>query len=353
MLNKLRARILSLQFRAIRRTVIILIAKIPKDLERAIVFGDALNHLLMISPLKQLFKFSIPKNIQVKIHDLTFDSPIISASFKDDVSSLLQWQLIGIGGITYKTVLKQPSKGNLRPRIQEVSYDGDYGILNSLGLPTKGVSKFLPKIDNKKLTKFNRPIGISIGGNSYEEYYSVFCEIESRLNSLNFSQFFYEVNISCPNTDDGKCLSDDLETLKKLILNFRDTSSRVIVVKVSPDSPDEEVLRVCEILSNISKTVINVGNSKYIKANTVGLSSKNFSKEGGGLSGKSLYKNTLRTVKMISSKYDIPIIATGGVSSYENVNELLKNGASLTGMATLLVSDPFQIPLINYRLSND
>ena len=128
MLNKLRARILSLQFRAIRRTVIILIAKIPKDLERAIVFGDALNHLLMISPFKQLFKFSIPKNIQVKIHDLTFDSPIISASFKDDVSSLLQWQLIGIGGITYKTVLKEPSKGNLRPRIQEVSYDGNYGI---------------------------------------------------------------------------------------------------------------------------------------------------------------------------------------------------------------------------------
>ena len=144
-----------------------------------------------------------------------------------------------------------------------------------------------------------------------------------------------------------------METLKKLILNFRDTSSRVIVVKVSPDSSDEEVLRVCEILSNISKTVINVGNSKYIKANTVGLTSKNFSKEGGGLSGKSLYNNTLRTVKMISSKYDIPIIATGGVSSYENVNELLKNGASLTGMATLLVSDPFQIPLINYRLSND
>ena len=96
MLNKLRARILSLQFRAIRRTVIILIAKIPKDLERAIVFGDALNHLLMISPLKQLFKFSIPKNIQVKIHDLTFDSPIISASFKDDVSSLLQLSLIHI-----------------------------------------------------------------------------------------------------------------------------------------------------------------------------------------------------------------------------------------------------------------
>ena len=50
MLNNLRAKMLSLQFRAIRRAVIVLIAKIPKDLERAITFGDALNHFLMISP---------------------------------------------------------------------------------------------------------------------------------------------------------------------------------------------------------------------------------------------------------------------------------------------------------------
>ena len=75
--------------------------------------------------------------------------------------------------------------------------------------------------------------------------------------------------------------------------------------------------------------------------------------DGGGLSGKNLYRNTLRLVKLVSSKYDIPIIATGGVSSYDNVRELLDNGASLTGVATLLVTDPFQIPLINHRLSSD
>ena len=75
------------------------------------------------------------------------------------------------------------------------------------------------------------------------------------------------------------------------------------------------------------------------------------SKEGGGLSGKNLYDNTLRMVQLVSSKCDIPIIATGGISSYENVRELLDNGASLIGVATLLVTDPFQIPLINQKLS--
>ena len=58
-------------------------------------------------------------------------------------------------------------------------------------------------------------------------------------------------------------------------------------------------------------------------------------------------------VQLVSSKCDVPIIATGGVSSYENVRELLDSGASLTGIATLLVTDPFQIPLINQKLSND
>jgi len=147
--NNLRSKFLSLQFRIIRRSVITILASFPKDLERAIIFGDALNHFLMSTPLKYLFKFAVPKNIEVKMFDLKFASPLISASFKDDVSSLFQWQLLGIGGITYKTVLKDPSKGNNRPRIQEVRHNGRYGILNSLGLPTKGVKKFKKLINNK------------------------------------------------------------------------------------------------------------------------------------------------------------------------------------------------------------
>ena len=278
---------------------------------------------------------------------------MISASFKDDVSSLLQWQLLGIGGITYKTVLKSPSEGNLRPRIQEVSYKGDYGILNSLGLPNKGVNKFKLSIPNEKLMCFNRPIGISIGGNSFDEYFEVFEIIENHLNTINFDQFFYEINISCPNTEDGKCLSDDLDSLKVLLEKFRSVSSRVIFVKVSPDSSDKDIFSICDILFKIEKTVINIGNSKYVKASSVGLSSKSFSKEGGGLSGKYLFKNTLKMVQLISSKYSIPIVATGGVCSYEDVKEVLESGASLAGMATLLVTDPLLVPQINQRLSNE
>ena len=353
MLNKMRARFLSLNFKIIRRAVISIFASWPKDLERAIILGDSLNHLLMSTPLKYFFKFKIPKNIGAKLYDLSFPSPIIAASFKDDVSSLLQWQLVGLGGMTYKTVLKTPSDGNNRPRIQEIKYDGGYGLINSLGLPTKGIEYFVNNFENSKLLSFNRPIGISVGGNSIGEYLDVFNQVNSKVSQSTFDRFFYELNISCPNTDDGKCLSDDKEGLKTLLIEMRNSCSNVIVVKVSPDSSKRNIFEICDTLASVDKCAINLGNTKYITATSVGLNKKTFSRDGGGLSGKGLFDTTLKNVELIASNFDIPIIATGGISSYRDVSLVLKKGATLVGMASQLVIDPFQIPHINSKLSNE
>jgi dihydroorotate dehydrogenase (NAD+) catalytic subunit len=353
MFNKARAKLLSFNFKFIRRTVIVLFSRWPKDLERAITIGDSLNHILMISPLRYFFKFKIPKNIHTKLYNLSFPSPLIAASFKDDISSLYQWQLVGLGGMTYKTVLKRPSEGNKRPRIQEIKYNGGYGLINSLGLPTKGVEHFANHFQNKRLLSFNRPIGISIGGNRAEEYLEVFNTINSKVKNASFDQFFYELNISCPNTDDGKCLSDDMEGLLMLLNKMRESCSNVIVVKVSPDSTQENMFKICETLIEVDSCAINLGNTKYITAESVGLNKKTFSKDGGGVSGVGLFETTLRNVELIASNFDIPIIATGGISTYKDVRLVLEKGATLVGMASQLVIDPFQIPQINSKLSDE
>ena len=195
-MNSIRSQLLSIKYRSIRRFFIMQHSLFKKDLEGAIIVGDKINHLLMNSPFKHLFKFSIPNNIGTHLYDLNFPSPIIAASFKDDMSAFLQWQFIGIGGITYKTVLKDSSEGNKRPRIQEVNHNGNYALLNSLGLPTKGVDNFVNHFENQKLLSFNRPIGISIGGDSINDYVKVFELINSKVESSSFNQFFYEINIS-------------------------------------------------------------------------------------------------------------------------------------------------------------
>ena len=352
MLSNTRAKILSIDYRFIRRTIINLCARRPRDLEQAIIIGDRLNSGLMNSPLRNFFKFSIPKNIGVSLFDLEFLSPLIAASFKDDIDALFQWQLLGLGGITYKTVLKAPSEGNKRPRIQEVQYNSHYGLINSLGLPTKGLEYFVSNFDNKQILSFDRPVGISIGGNSLDEYLDVFNKIHLKVHSLDFKKVFYEVNISCPNTQDGKCLSDNLEDLSSLIRAIRSVSSNVVIVKVSPDSSDEEVLNICELLSNSEKCAINVGNTKYVSAQSVGLNANEFSEEGGGLSGIALFENTLKRVELVHNNSKIPIIATGGIMDYNQVKAVQDKGAILIGMATQLVNDPFKIPQINAKLSH-
>ncbi len=352
MLSNTRAKILSIDYRFIRRTIINLCARRPRDLEQAIIIGDSLNSGLMNSPLRNFFKFSIPKNIGVSLFDLKFPSPLIAASFKDDIDALFQWQLLGLGGITYKTVLKAPSEGNKRPRIQEIQYNSHYGLINSLGLPTKGLEYFVSNFDNKRILSFDRPVGISIGGNSLDEYLDVFNKIHLKVHSLDFKKVFYEVNISCPNTQDGKCLSDNLEDLSSLIRAIRSVSSNVVIVKVSPDSSDEEVLNICELLSNSEKCAINVVNTKYVSAQSVGLNANEFSEEGGGLSGIALFKNTLKRVELVHNNSKIPIIATGGIMDYNQVKSVQGKGAVLVGMATQLVTDPFKGPQINIKLSN-
>ena len=134
---------------------------------------------------------------------------------------------------------------------------------------------------------------------------------------------------------------------------MRSASPNVIIVKVSPDSKKGNILKICEALSIVEKCAINLGNTKYITAESVGLNQKNFSKEGGGLSGSGLFETTLKNVKLISSRFNIPIIATGGISSYDHVEAVLDEGATLAGMASQLVIGPFQIPLINSKLSNE
>ncbi|MEE3301634.1 MAG: nitronate monooxygenase [Candidatus Neomarinimicrobiota bacterium] len=352
MLSNTRAKILSIDYRFIRRTIINLCARRPRDLEQAIIIGDSLNSGLMNSPLRNFFKFSIPKNIGVSLFDLKFPSPLIAASFKDDIDALFQWQLLGLGGITYKTVLKAPSEGNKRPRIQEIQYNSHYGLINSLGLPTKGLEYFVSNFDNKRILSFDRPVGISIGGNSLDEYLDVFNKIHLKVHSLDFKKVFYEVNISCPNTQDGKCLSDNLADLSSLIRAIRSVSSNVVIVKVSPDSSDEEVLNICELLSNSEKCAINVGNTKYVSAQSVGLNANEFSEEGGGLSGIALFENTLKRVELVHNNSKIPIIATGGIMDYNQVKAVRDKGAILIGMATQLVNDPFKIPQINAKLSH-
>ena len=316
----------------------------PNDLEPAVIFGDKLLGGLTIIK-KVVHEFPMPAGYNRNIHGLNFQSPLIGASFKSDKEALSSWMRMGLGGLIFKTIMRDKRDGNPRPRLKDVSINSKKGLLNALGLPGPGIEKFIEYIPSSSLWDYGRPIGISIGGDEINDYLFLASEIDSSLKRVH-SNYFYELNISCPNTHTGMTIGDDPPSLNELISKMRRQLSNVISVKVSPDSSNKTLNEIGEICTSYSSIIINSGNTQYMVREDLGFSENNFSMKGGGLSGPHLFTRTLEMVRLFSH-FEVPIMATGGISTINHVNALENSGASLFGMATSLVLDPYCIPRIN------
>ena len=134
-----------------------------------------------------------------------------------------------------------------------------------------------------------------------------------------------------------------------MLEEVRKNINKVISVKVSPDVPNKTLFEIGETVSSFDKIIINAGNIKFVTPMQAGVEESNFSMNGGGLSGAPIFKRTLEMADLFSN-FKNPIMATGGISSIHHVNAAKNVGASLFGMATGLVLNPYCIPKINSSL---
>jgi len=353
--NKTRAFFLGWIYRALRRLVIVFFALQSRvkresiDLEHAVLLGDRLIKTLNGPAAAPVFSFPIPKGIGVELHGLYFPSPLTIASFKDDIEILSIWLRMGMGGACIKTILKDYREGNPRPRLQEVVVDGKLGCINAMGIPGKGVEGLIPLLSNESLFTSGRPIGISIGGFSEEEYWEVFLKLNTVMSLKNPASFYYELNVSCPNVPKGHDLGRNPDRLSQLMSKIRTRSSAVVGIKVSPNLDTPALCAIGEVARSIDRVYINAGNTSFRRCVDVGLPEHAISIGGGGLSGPALFPRTLEAVSILS-QFDVPIMATGGVSTIAHVRALRENGAVLFGMATALIQNPYQIVRLNHEL---
>ena len=102
-----------------------------KDLESIVEFGDK-NLTWINNNLGRLaFNFVIPEGIETELFDLKFKSPLVGASFKSDENLLDIWMKLGLGGSTYKTVMKNERSGNPRPRLQQIRLEREQCLGNA------------------------------------------------------------------------------------------------------------------------------------------------------------------------------------------------------------------------------
>ena len=256
-----------------------------------------------------------------------FKNPIITASgtFGNGKEYGEFFNLSELGGITTKAITLEPRQGNKAPRIVETPS----GMLNAIGLQNAGIKAFmqddLPFLNN--LANQKTHVIANISGSTFEEYR----EIAERLSGL---VDFFEVNISCPNVKgEGMAFGQDAKVAAEVTRLVKDVSGKTkVIVKLTPNVTDiVTIAKAVEsagadsisLINTLLGMRINPATGKFALANRT-----------GGLSGPAIFPIAIRCIHQVAQSIKIPIIGMGGVSSGEDVVEMMRAGATLVGIGT-------------------
>ena len=273
----------------------------------------------------------IKPDLTITIGKLKLKNPVLLASgtvgYGNEISEFTD--LSKIGAIVTKSVSLKPRKGNPPQRIVETAS----GMLNAIGLANVGIESFV-KDKIPFLKKVNSDVLCNIAAGSIEEY--VEC-----VNILKDEEIIkgFEINVSCPNVKEGGLIfGNDISAVGKITEMVRAATSKPIVIKLSPNNANiSDYAKVAKAEGADAVTAINtlVGSAFDIWTRKPKI--KNIT---GGLSGPAIKPVAMAKVLEISRKVDIPIIASGGIMTWQDAVEFMIAGASAFQLGTVNFINP-------------
>ncbi len=272
-------------------------------------------------------------NLSTELSGLTLSNPVIPASgtFGYGYEFNEYYDINILGSFSFKGTTKEERFGNPTPRIAECPE----GMLNSVGLQNPGIEKVISRELPRLKECFKKPVIANIRGFSIDEY--VYCcekiDKEEQVGII-------EVNISCPNVHNGgMAFGTCPESAAKVTEAVKNVTTKPVYIKLSPNVTDiASVAKACEyagadgisLINTLLGMRINLKTKKPILKNTF-----------GGYSGPSVFPVALRMVYQVYDKVNIPIIGMGGVSTAEDVIEMMLAGASAVQVGAANLIDPF------------
>jgi len=229
---------------------------------------------------------------------------------------------VGAGALVTKSLSKEPWEGYPNPTVIGVKA----GYLNAVGLSNPGAMYFAKMISSNKTV----PIIVSLVGSTPKDFTFMIKQFE------NVKILGYELNLSCPHVEKvGLEVGDDPELVHKIIKSVKTQFQVPVIAKVGLGSSDYlETVRVACEAGVDAITAINTVRAMAIDVQTT---RPILSHKIGGLSGPAIKPIAVRCVYEISSKFDIPIIGCGGISSWEDAIEFILAGASAVQIGSVLV----------------
>ena len=272
-------------------------------------------------------------NTKINLCGIEIDNPIIPASgtfgYGKEFNELYDINILG--SFSFKGTTKDPRFGNATPRIAET----EGGMLNSVGLQNPGVEKVISEELPALKKFFHKPVMANVSGFAVEDY-AYTCE---RLDGEE-QVGWIEVNISCPNVHGGgMSFGTNAKNAAEVTKAVKKVTTKPIIIKLTPNVTDiTEIAKAVEaegadgvsLINTLSGMRINMAKRKPLLANVT-----------GGLSGPCTFPVALRCVWQVYDAVKIPIVGMGGVTTAEDVIEMMMAGATAVQVGAANLVDPY------------
>lgn len=272
-------------------------------------------------------------NTKVNLCGITLDNPVIPASgtFGYGYEFADIYDINTLGTFSFKGTTKDARFGNPTPRIAECKS----GLINAVGLQNPGVEKVILEELPKMREVFHKPVMANVSGFSVEDYaYTV-----ERLDSEDCIGWF-EVNVSCPNVHGGgMSFGTDPKAAAEVTEAVRKVTKKPIFIKLTPNVTDiVSIAKACEAAGADGISMINTMLGMRISLKT---KKPIIANKMGGFSGSAIMPVALRMVYQVYDAVSIPIIGMGGITTAEDVIEMMLAGATAVQVGAANLIDPF------------
>lgn len=271
--------------------------------------------------------------LSVNLCGITLDNPVIPASgtFGYGYEYAELYDINCLGTFSFKGTTKEPRFGNPTPRIAECTA----GMINAVGLQNPGVEQVIAQELPRLKTCFRKPVMANISGFSVEEY-AYTCEKLDREEQVGW----LEVNISCPNVHGGgMSFGTDPRAAAEVTKAVKKVTTKPVLVKLTPNVTDiVSVAKACEDAGADGISLINtmLGMRIDLKTRKPVIANKM-----GGFSGSAIFPVAVRMVYQVANAVKIPVVGMGGVSTAEDVIEMMLAGASAVEVGAANLINPY------------
>jgi dihydroorotate dehydrogenase (NAD+) catalytic subunit len=271
---------------------------------------------------------------RVSIAGLTLQHPVLNGSGTFDAIAALRTfgdaarERFPFSAFVSKTITAEPRGGNPPPRLWETPA----GLINSIGLPNKGLTGFLEH-DLPRLAELPVPLIVSVAGFSHAQF-----ERLAEATAARAEVAAVELNVSCPNVDSGCVMGSEPGEIRSLMRRVRPRTAKPLIVKLTPNVSDiaavaaaaaEEGADALALINTLRATAFDRATGRpWLGAGR------------GGLSGPAVRAIALAMTQEVAARVELPVVGMGGISSGADALDFIDAGATCVAVGTESFRDP-------------